>query len=81
MVERDLGCFDTAWSGWGLRDGFLVSPEGWQVGTGEVLAIRILRQQLACYEVELKRLQGEALSIQEQPLPDVWPEWVFEKMA
>jgi len=81
MVERDLGCFDTAWSGWHLRDGFLISPEGWQVGSGEVLAIRILRQQLACYEVELKRLQGEALSIQEQPLPDVWPEWVFEKMA
>lgn len=81
MVERDLGCFDVAWSGWRLRDGFLISPEGWQVGTGEVLAIRILRQQLACYEIELRRLQGEAVLQQEQPLPEVWPEWVFEKLA
>lgn len=81
LIQRDLVCFDPAWSGWHLRDGFLISPEGWQVGTGEVLAIRILRQQLAVYEVELKRLQGEALSIQEQPLPEAWPEWVFEKTA
>jgi hypothetical protein len=81
LIQRDLVCFDPAWSGWHIRDGFLISPEGWQVGSGEVLAIRILRQQLACYEVELKRLQGEALSIQEQPLPDAWPEWVFEKQA
>lgn len=81
LIQRDLVCFDAAWSGWHLRDGFLISPEGWQVGTGEVLAIRILRQQLACYEVELRRLQSEAVSIQEQPLPDEFPDWVFEKQA
>lgn len=81
MVAADLGCFDPDWVGWSLRDGFLVSPEGWRVGAGEVLAIRILRQQLACYEVELKRLQSEAISTQDQPLPDAWPEWVFEKQA
>lgn len=81
LIQADLGCFDPQWSGWHLRDGFLISPEGWQVGTGEVLAIRILRQQLACYEVELRRLQSEVVSIHEQPLPEVWPEWVFEKLA
>lgn len=81
MVERDLGCFDLAWAGWRLRDGFLISPEGWQVGSGEVLAIRILRQQLACYEVELRRLQSEAVSIQEQPLPEAWSEEVLRQFA
>ena len=73
MVERDLGCFDLACSGWHLRDGYLISPEGWQVGSGEVLAIRILRQQLACYETELKRLRKDALLRQDRPLPDEWP--------
>lgn len=81
LVAADLGCFDPGWHGWTLRDGFLISPEGWQVGAGEVLAIRILRQQLAVYEAELKRLQGELVSIHDQPLPDAWPEWVFEKSA
>src|SRR5580698_10297911 len=82
LVAGDLVAFDKEWSGWTLRDGFLISPEGWRVGSGEVLAIRILRQQLAVYEVELKRLQTEAISsVQEQPLPDAWPEWVFEKTA
>ena len=45
LLAGDLIAFDPAWSGWRMRDGFLVSPEGWQVGSGEVLAIRILRQQ------------------------------------
>lgn len=81
LIQRDLVCFDPEWSGWHLRDGFLISPEGWQVGTGEVLAIRILRQQLACYEVELRRLQGEAVSIQEQPLPETWSEEVMKQFG
>jgi hypothetical protein len=81
LIQRDLVCFDPEWSGWHLKDGFLISPEGWQIGSGEVLAIPILRQQLAGYEVELRRIQGELLLTQEQPVPDVWPEWVFEKLA
>jgi hypothetical protein len=81
LIQRDLVCFDPQWSGWHLRDGFLISPEGWKVGTGEVLAIRILRQQLAGYETELKRLREEEVLRQNQPLPSEWPEWVFEKQA
>lgn len=81
LIQRDLVCFDPEWSGWHLRDGFLISPEGWKFGSGEVLAIRILRQQLAGYETELKRLKEEEVSRQNQPLPDEWPEWVFEKQA
>jgi hypothetical protein len=64
-----------------MRKGFLISPEGWEIGRGEVLAIRILRQQLAGYETELKRLKSELLLTQEQPTPDAWPEWVFEKLG
>lgn len=81
LVAADLGCFDPKWSGWLVRDGFLISPDGWRIGRGEVVAIPILRQQLAAYEVELKRLQGELVLTHDQPVPDVWPEWVFEKLA
>lgn len=81
LIQRDLVCFDAEWKGWYLKDGFLISPDGWEIGRGEVIAIPILRQQLAAYQTELKRLQSEVLMTQEQPLPDAWPEWVFEKLA
>jgi hypothetical protein len=81
LIQADLGCFDSEWRGWQMRKGFLISPEGWEIGRGEVLAIRILRQQLAGYETELKRLKSELLLTQEQPTPDAWPEWVFEKLG
>lgn len=81
LIQADLGCFDPKWSGWRIRNGFLIAPNGWEIGYGEVLAIPILRQQLACYEVELRRLQSEAVLMQEQPLPGDFPDWIFEKMA
>jgi hypothetical protein len=40
-----------------------------------------LRHQIAAYDVLLKRLRNEAILIQEQPLPEAWPEWVWEKLA
>jgi hypothetical protein len=81
LIQADLGCFDPKWSGWHVKGPYLIAPNGWEIGFGEVLAIPILRQQLACYEVELRRLQAEAISIHDQPLPDEFPEWVFEKQA
>lgn len=81
LIQADLGCFDPKWSGWHIRNGFLISPNGWEIGFGEVVAIPILRQQLAAYEVELKRLQGEVLLMQEQPLPAEYPDWVLEQFA
>jgi hypothetical protein len=40
-----------------------------------------MRQQLAAYEVELKRLRAEVVLTHEQPVPSEWPEWVFERLA
>jgi hypothetical protein len=81
LICGDLIAFDPKWAGWRVRNGYLISPEGWQLGAGEVLAIPILRQQLAGYQTELKRLKDELVLTHDQPVPDVWPEWVFEKLA
>ena len=59
----------------------LISPEGWRIARGQVMIVPLMRQQIAAYEVELKRLRAEFLLIQEQPVPEAWPEWVFEKLA
>lgn len=59
----------------------LISPEGWRIARGQVMIVPLMRQQIAAYEIELKRLRAEALLIQEQPVPEAWPEWVFEKLA
>lgn len=81
LVAADLGCFSLEWAGWRLVGQDLISPEGWRIARGQVMIVPLLRQQLAAYEVELKRLRKEFLSTQEQPLPEVWPEWVFEKLG
>lgn len=81
LLAADLGCFSPEWSGWRLKGQDLISPEGWRIARGQVMIVPLLRQQLAAYEVELKRLRQGSLSTQEQPLPEVWPEWVFEKLA
>lgn len=45
------------------------------------MIVPLMRQQLAAYEVELKKMKEQVLLIQEQPVPEAWPEWVFEKLA
>lgn len=81
LIRADLGCFSAEWNGWRLNGQDLISPEGWRIARGQVMIVPLMRQQIAAYEVELKRLRAEALLIQEQPVPEVWPEWVFEKLA
>lgn len=82
LLVADLGCFDARWAGWRVYQGCLVSPEGWEITLGDVISSPLLRQQLAAFKSELKRLRAAAEpAIQDQPLPEVWPEWVFEKMA
>lgn len=78
LILGDLGCFDPSWKGWRIYKSSLVSPEGWEIAKGDVISSPILRQQLAAFKAELKRLRETADSRQEQPLPDVWPEWIFE---
>lgn len=81
LILADLGAFDPEWSGWRVYKGTLVSPEGWEITKGDVISSPILRQQLAAFKTENRRLREAANSIQEQPLPAVWPEWVFEMQA
>jgi hypothetical protein len=73
LLRGDLGCFDAAWAGWIIRNGELVSPEGWCITRNDVLCAPLLRAQVATYQRENRKLR-RALDIQdfpeEQPLPD-----------
>jgi transcriptional regulator with XRE-family HTH domain len=81
LIRADLGCFSPEWSGWRLNGQDLISPEGWRIARGQVMIVPLMRQQIAAYEVELKRLRAEVVLTHEQPVPESWPEWVFEKLA
>jgi len=81
LILADLGCFSAEWSGWRLNGQDLISPEGWRIARGQVMIVPLMRQQLAAYEVELRRLRAEFLLIQEQPIPEVWPEEVLRQFA
>src|SRR6266704_3533575 len=70
LIGADLGCYSPEWSGWRLKDQDLISPEGWRIARGQVMIVPLLRQQIAAYEVELRRLRAEFLLIQEQPVPE-----------
>jgi hypothetical protein len=81
LLDSDLGMFDHLWAGWRIYKGNLVSPEGWEITRGDVISSPLLRQQLAAFKTELKRLRLEKDSIQDQPLPSEFPEWLSEVKA
>lgn len=81
-LNGDLGYFDPAWSGWILRRGKLISPEGWDATPGQVLATRLHEIQLAAWRTEnrhlrelVEYLQNGGLIKDEQPTPESWPEF------
>lgn len=70
ILRGDLGCFDPAWQGWKLRDGKLISPEGWETLPGDVLSLPLLRAQVAAYQAK----ERQTRAMENQPLPaDVVP--------
>ena len=81
LILGDIGAFDSNWCGWQARDGKLISPEGWEISVNEVLAVPLMRQQIAAYQSELRRIEQRVLLMQEQPLPTEWPEWIGEMRA
>lgn len=81
LICGDLKAFDPEWRGWTARGGKLISPEGWEITVGDVLALPLMRQQLAAYQAEIRLQRERVLMMQEQPTPEGWPEWVFEKLA
>jgi len=77
LLSGDLGCFDPAWSGWILRRGQLISPEGWEATPGQVLATRLHEAQLAAWRTEnrhlrelVEYLQNGGLIRDDQPPPE-----------
>lgn len=72
-VNGNLGFLDPAWQGWTLSNGYLRSPEDWRIFMNDVLAVPLLRLQLAAYQTEnraLKRDLADALAVrlEEQPI-------------
>lgn len=77
LLRGDLGFFDPLWSGWRLKDGDLLSPEGWQITRHDVLATPLMRTQIAVYQSENRALKAriedlKVAVIEEQPTPDSW---------
>lgn len=87
ILSRDLGVFDEFWAGWTIRDGELVSPEGWQIRRSDVLVTPIQRQRMAAYESENRNLKAlvEELEannagpmVEDQPEPEAWPAFMVK---
>lgn len=81
LILGDLGALDWDWRGWTVRKGKLISPESWEISVHDVLAVPLMRQQIAAYHTELRQIKERVLLMQEQPAPEAWPEWVFEQLA
>jgi Phage protein len=72
ILAEDLGCFDPAWKGWRIRDGQLLSPEGWRVSPGDVLALPLMRLQIVSYQRDQRIAKAELDALEEQPRPETW---------
>lgn len=53
-LEGELGEIDSTWSGWIIRRGLLISPEGWEFGMGEIRSIPFLHAQVRTYSGKLR---------------------------
>jgi hypothetical protein len=72
ILSADLGVFDPAWRGWVIRRGKLMSPEGWEVTAGEVLATPLMRMQILAYQRDQRIAKAELEALEEQPQPQDW---------
>lgn len=77
ILLDDLGSFDPAWKGWRIRNGALVSPEGWAVTQNDVLALPLMRAQLAGYQRDERIAKAQLEALEEQPQPGV--DWKLEQ--
>ena len=80
-LTSDLSFLDPAWRGWALRRGHLISPEGWEMSMGAVLASRLHEAQLAAWRLEVRKLKeqlanAELNRLEEQPTPEEWADQV-----
>jgi hypothetical protein len=70
ILVEDLGCFDPAWKGWCIRDGQLISPEGWAASPGDVLALPLMRAQIISYQRDQRIAKAVVDALEEQPDPE-----------
>jgi hypothetical protein len=78
ILSGNLGHLDPAFEGWTCRDGCLASPDGWLIPIDEIRAVPFLRQQLAVYQAENRRIKESISAAQvaasdEQPQPEGEP--------
>ena len=73
ILSEDLGCFDPAWKGWRIRDGKLLSPEGWAAAPGEILALPLMRAQITSYQRDQRIAKAVVDALEEQPEPGAVP--------
>lgn len=72
-LSSDLGCFDSEWQGWILRDGSLHSPEGLAATPGDVRAIPFKDILRASLETRIRELEQEKGPVcEDQPQVDEW---------
>lgn len=57
----DLGALDSAWRGWTMVRGELVSPDGLRVRPGEIASIPLREQLVAALRAELRPYSQRAL--------------------
>ncbi len=82
MVQAgDLGTFDSAWRGWALRGGKLISPEGWELSPGDVLSIPLMRAQINTYQAKESRCRAWRRSRCRGPRLRSWHSNVAEAVA
>ena len=63
LLAGDLSAFGKEWKGWTIRNGKLISPEGWDYSPGDVLSLTFVRTQVA----HLERLRRDHERLEEQP--------------
>lgn len=79
LLCGDLGCLHPDWSGWTMKRGLLVSPEGWEATPGHVRGLQMINATLAAYRSEnaalksaVRFLEAQASGFVDQPLPQDW---------
>jgi len=45
-----------AFRGWSIRNGRLISPEGWEATTGDILTIPLMRAQISAYQAKERQV-------------------------
>lgn len=76
LLSGDLGILSPPWRRWIVRGELLVSPEGWEITMSDVLSSPLLRMQLEAFKSENRRLKDPTAHLDEQPLPEAWPEFI-----